>query len=287
MKRIIKVFSIVLFSALLMILFNSKQTSAIYDESKNTISVSVTAESVKVTVKYQRGIDVGTAKYYWCYLGTTPEETITNPEQCSGDVIDLTLNYIQNSEYGSLNFTSESPADTADNNLTTYTFTISKEVDPVLKQMSELIEKGEKNYKVFAQANFCARRNIGADDSVGSCAYYDDIKYATKVVDLVNIDQDHDLNFSGDIGDSGLAKVMDDIAGIVKGTVLPVIWVVLGLFLIVKGAILGVQIVKAADEPQVRQEKIGSLKWLVIGVAIAYGSTGIVTVVMNFFDGTF
>ena len=55
----------------------------------------------------------------------------------------------------------------------------------------------------------------------------------------------------------------------------------LGLFLVVKGAILGMQIVKAADEPQVRQEKIGSLKWLVIVVAIAYGVTGIANIVTN------
>ena len=42
---------------------------------------------------------------------------------------------------------------------------------------------------------------------------------------------------------------------------------------IVKGALLGVQIVKAADEPQVRQEKIGSLKWLVIGCCLGFGIT--------------
>lgn len=285
MKNFIKCFSIILFTTLFAFLLSSKQTSAIYDESKNTIGVSVTADSVKVTVKYQRGIDVATAKYFWCDIGTNPPEAFDDPTDCKGEVREV--NYIQSSEYSSMNFTSESPAENADSNLTSYTFTISKESDPVLNNMSTLIEGGSKNYIIFAQANFCARRNVGADNSVGSCAYYDDIKYASKVVDLVNIDRNHNLDFSGEISNSGLADIMDKIAGIVKGTVLPVIWVVLGLFLIVKGALLGVQIVKAADEPQVRQEKIGSLKWLVIGVAIAYGSTGIVTVIMNFFDGTF
>ena len=61
----------------------------------------------------------------------------------------------------------------------------------------------------------------------------------------------------------------------IKDLICNIIYIVLAAFLVVKGAILGMQIVKAADEPQVRQEKIGSLKWLVIGVAIAYGVAAI------------
>ena len=82
------------------------------------------------------------------------------------------------------------------------------------------------------------------------------------------------------ISDSALAGAMGKLGGIVE-TILVIIYIVLGLFLVVKGAILGMQIVKAADEPQVRQEKIGSLKWLVIGVAIAYGVTGIAHIITN------
>lgn len=79
-----------------------------------------------------------------------------------------------------------------------------------------------------------------------------------------------------------LTKIID----LVTGTLMPIIYIALGLFLIVKGAILGMQIVKAADEPQVRQEKIGSLKWLVIGIAIAYGVAAVAHIVMNAFKGT-
>ncbi len=88
-----------------------------------------------------------------------------------------------------------------------------------------------------------------------------------------------DVDTSG-ISDSALAGAMTKLGDIIQ-TVLVIIYIVLGLFLVVKGAILGMQIVKAADEPQVRQEKIGSLKWLVIGVAIAYGVTGIANIVTN------
>ena len=81
---------------------------------------------------------------------------------------------------------------------------------------------------------------------------------------------------------SDIAGAMGKLAEIVE-MILIIIYIVLGLFLVIKGALLGMQIVKAADEPQVRQEKIGSLKWLVIGVAIAYGVTGVAHIVTGFF----
>ena len=92
-----------------------------------------------------------------------------------------------------------------------------------------------------------------------------------------------DLDVS-DLGDSGLTNAMQAIYEVVHETIMPIIWIVLGLFLVVKGALLGMQIVKAADEPQVRQEKIGSLKWLVIGVAIAYGVSFAADIVIGYFS---
>lgn len=85
------------------------------------------------------------------------------------------------------------------------------------------------------------------------------------------------INFLADIPgatitDSGLNEGLKMLQEVVD-TLLIILYVVLGLLLVIKGAILGMQIVKAADEPQIRQEKIGSLKWLVIGVAIAYAVT--------------
>ena len=97
------------------------------------------------------------------------------------------------------------------------------------------------------------------------------------------------LNFLGTVsleGADDLAKLMNDISEIVTGILMPIIYAVLGIFLVVKGAILGMQIVKAADEPQVRQEKIGSLKWLIIGIAIAYGVAAIAHIVLNTFKTT-
>lgn len=87
------------------------------------------------------------------------------------------------------------------------------------------------------------------------------------------------------ITNSDLASAMEKLGEIVN-TIMIIIYIVLGLFLIIKGALLGFQIVKAADEPQVRQEKIGSLKWLVIGVAIGYGVAGVAHVLINVISGS-
>lgn len=83
-----------------------------------------------------------------------------------------------------------------------------------------------------------------------------------------------------------VGELMDKVEKIVD-TICAVIYVALGLFLVIKGSLLGLQIVKAADEPQVRQEKIGSLKWLVIGVAIASAVTLVADVVTGYFDQMF
>lgn len=85
--------------------------------------------------------------------------------------------------------------------------------------------------------------------------------------------------------DAGINSVLEKITGVVKDVLMPIIYAGLGLFLIIKGAILGTQIVKAADEPQVRQEKINSLKYLVIGVAIAFGVAIVADVLLRYFNG--
>lgn len=97
---------------------------------------------------------------------------------------------------------------------------------------------------------------------------------------LVNFLAQASLTIDGSITNSGLAEVMEMVQSIGQ-TILTCIYIVLGIFLVVKGALLGMQIVKAADEPQVRQEKIGSLKWLVIGIAIAYGVAILANVAIN------
>ena len=99
------------------------------------------------------------------------------------------------------------------------------------------------------------------------------------MLELVNLLAETAL--SGEV--SGLFEKIQKIVE----TITTVIYIALGMFLVIKGSLLGLQIVKAADEPQVRQEKIGSLKWLVIGVAIAAAVTTVARVVTNYFEAIF
>ncbi len=95
-----------------------------------------------------------------------------------------------------------------------------------------------------------------------------------------------------DTGDEDLNKILNNIFNLINNVLMPIIWISLAAFLTIKGAMLGTQIVKAADEPQVRQEKISSLKYLVIGILVAVGVSVAATFLIDYFkkqlllDGT-
>lgn len=64
---------------------------------------------------------------------------------------------------------------------------------------------------------------------------------------------------------------------------IPAISAILSVLLGLRGAILGIQYMKAAEEPNVRQEKIKSLKNLAIGVAIIFVILLSSTLLLNYF----
>ena len=72
---------------------------------------------------------------------------------------------------------------------------------------------------------------------------------------------------TGEFGNEACALI-EPIMSIVT----TVIWVlvgVLGVVFVVKAVTTALAVVKAADEPQVRQEKLGSFKYLAIGMGVA------------------
>jgi hypothetical protein len=71
---------------------------------------------------------------------------------------------------------------------------------------------------------------------------------------------------------AGNEQALCDLWTSVVGIVTAIIWILVGVLaviLIVKGVTTALAVVKAADEPQVRQEKLGAFKYLAIGMGVA------------------
>lgn len=64
----------------------------------------------------------------------------------------------------------------------------------------------------------------------------------------------------------GILKTIQDF--FFDGWIKTLILTGLGLFLVIKGVMLGVGIVQAADDQQQRKEKINALKYMIIGVVL-------------------
>ena len=290
MKKIIKYFSLVLFSAFFMFLVASNPVDAIYDREKNNTIVSVNKDEINITVEYQRGIDKNYATYTWCTVNELTgecESYIT----LEGESSRYTVNYIDAGGDSALSYIALGDATHADNNLTKHTFTIpafSSDTPKGDKVLSTLNDRKGQTIMLEVDVYYCAIRSESNGEFVG-CVYTDNENPNRKVRLTVSVDEllDDKNYMNTEIKDEGIKSMMSKIEDIVNNTVMPILWVVLGLFLMVKGALLGVQIVKSADEPQVRQEKVGALKWLVIGVAIAYAATFVVRVVIGFFENVF
>ena len=79
-----------------------------------------------------------------------------------------------------------------------------------------------------------------------------------------------------------------EVQGLWSTTVQPifetVIWVLVGvlaMILIVKGVMTALAVMKAADEPQVRQEKIQGFKYLAIGLVVGIIILSFANVIMK------
>ena len=287
MKKIIKCFSFVIISLLFVFFVSNTKVDAAYNRDSNKLAVAVSKDKVEISVAYQRGLDTTYPEYYWCKINEGEDASkVTSDTTCNRE--GQPINYVNASGNANVNFISVADSNSADANITRYKFTIAKENDHVLDTLSERTNGNENNvtkYVLLVRADFCTVRYVDGETYSG-CKSVDETKWARLDVDLMQLKNNSQLG-STDTADEGINEMMDKIEDIVYNIVLPIIWGVLGLFLVVKGALLGVQIVKAADEPQVRQEKIGSLKWLVIGCAIAFAASGVVAVIFGFFSGAF
>lgn len=281
MKKIIKYFTIFFASALFMMLLSTNKASAeatgVFDTSKNKIGLSVYTENnvlkLRVAVTYTRGFDMASAKYAVCdkSAGACDPKTIPATDwhgYVSGGVTE---------------FSERQTGADADAHPVTQVFVTD------VQGIDVGSVNRNANYVIYVKTYFCAVRVLDSDGfyKVGSgCQYWHNPKENWYSSIEFKVEDVRDTNIS-EIEDEELRSMMDKITDVVMTIVMPVLYTVIGIFLVVKGTILGFQIVKSADEPQVRQEKIGALKWLVIGVAIAYAATGIVHAVTGIISGAF
>lgn len=288
MKKVIKYFFIFLFSAFIMLLVSNNEVSANYDPSKNYTTISVTNDGVTITVHYQRGFenvastgsDPNTATYMWCKSNQNYDKS----QRCNDGTV---VKFVEKSGGNTLvdyNIAKGS-SDYVDSNVTTVTYFVPKDKDPFLSKLRNTVSSAGDDvyYTIFVTTYFCQYRNSNGQDSYSSCKIWDvdngSDRYITKLnINIYNLLANTNYD---NIEDKGIKTVIQQITDITYNIVLPVIWALLGVLLVVKGSIVGAQIVKSADEPQVRQEKIGSLKWFVIGIAIAYGATGVIKLLEN------
>lgn len=143
-------------------------------------------------------------------------------------------------------------------------------------QYKPILKDGLK-YKLKVNAYFGSTSNYTGTENVNTGFMLVGLEVSSKDVYVEGSSK------SG-ISDEGLNNLMNDLSEIVNEVVLPVMYTVLGLFLVVKGAILGVQIVKNADHPDIRREKIGALKWLLIGSCIGVVASTVVGIITGFFE---
>lgn len=156
-----------------------------------------------------------------------------------------------------------------DVNLAIYNYTINLERD--------------KEYKVKVRAYIATSKSYtGTENLTGSPII---TSFQTET-DEANV-KGGSATSDGSIGDEGINGLMGKLKNIVNTIVIPILYTITGLVLIIKGALLGTQIVKSADDPYVRSEKVRALKWLVIGVAITFVASTLVGVITGFFGDVF
>lgn len=127
-----------------------------------------------------------------------------------------------------------------------------------------------------------------------SLVYRGQASLQVEYMDLNLINKDKPISAAAIPQLSGISLIVDnssavgaeeEVENLVYGTIIPVALGVLGLAAVVTCTILGYQIVKSADSPEERSNKIKTLKSVLIGLAIAFIMLIVVKPVINFVKG--
>ena len=105
----------------------------------------------------------------------------------------------------------------------------------------------------------------------GTIANDDDrMAYLQRYNQFSNINNKEDNMVHIKIGNSSYDSAEQDLKDVMTDDVIPVLMILLGIAAGLSISVLGYQIVKSADEPQERQDKIKRLKNILIGIGVAF-----------------
>jgi len=261
-KKLLKFFSF--FATLtLAFLLVSPKANAMYDENLNKVvygSIKMNPNNNEFTLKVQYQYQVKGVQVYICEAGKSNFS-------CENEYISLLKEMVDYSD--SNKGLRESSINKGGQETLTYLFEPSAVYDG-----TRIDDYANGTYKIMVKASFCLLR----DNELKNCAVWqtndEDQSYPVIYEETITINSAYTDN-------TKINQTIDSILHIVNSYAIPVMWVLLGILLVVRGVLLAIDIVKASDEAEVRQKKISGLVWLIIGVFAGYAITIAAHVVMS------
>ena len=224
----------------------------IYDSNKNmpvenSLKVDMQKDLLEFEIEYQKGISRVTA---WICQGT---------KDCSKDASIS----VWESNVAIVNPSNSGTAIYKFSNKASYT---------TLLKGDSIHTYSEGEYTIHIDLEFCGVRNS-----------QNTVCLATASEDHKGFYESFKLNNKGITSDAQINDTLAKLLYIVNTIAIPVLWGIMGILLIVRGIMLGTDIVKSADEPEVRKKKVRGLVWLFIGIGVGYAITIASSIVMSMF----
>lgn len=254
-------------------LFSSRNVNALPDTNANKLTyykVDQADNKVYIAVQYQFGITD-----LQVYICNTKVETACVNGGYVTKYLDPSLLYEKDDLTGVETNVMINPTDysvTYDNNAAPYSTPHDGIALDAYGHKYDENGKPANLYYIMVRARFCLVRT---EDKTGCYLWDDDTPY---VIFTEQFNMSTGLTASPEINNT-----LSQMLYIVNSIVIPILWAILGLLLIIRGIMLGMEIVKSADEPEVRKKKVQGLVWLFIGVFVGFVITGVASAVMSMF----
>lgn len=259
-KLIIK--TLTLFASFIFVcLLTNTSVKAMYDKDLNTVTeykVNRSSGKIDMTFKYQYGIR--NVEVFICNLNA-------GEQACMGG------NGVVLASSAKSKYTDTSSNVNRNNEVKSYAANLQLSLGVSVAEYPDKFDadmKPDNRYTIMVKASFCTTRKASGNECL-----------TWSPIDLV-LNDTFDLS-TGLTNSAELNNTIAQVLNITHSIVIPVLWVLLGALLIIRGVILAIGIVKSSDEPEVRKQKINGMIWLVVGVVIGYVVTVTARIVMGIF----